>query len=381
MVPAKASIIIPTHNGDQYIGQTVDSALAQTYGDVEVIVVDDGSTDDTRQVLAQYGSQICYIHQENRGPAAARNVGFAAAQGEYLLFLDSDDLIPPDKLTRQINFLEAHPNYQIVYSAWQFISSDGARIIGEVRPGKEGNLLKDILCRSFVIVSPGAVVLRRECLEKGGLFDESLALMGSEDTDLWLRLATAGYTFGYINQPLLQYRVRRGSMSSRITRQIYSRSARLDKYFANPNLPEEIKKLKAETYSIFQFEIAANYFRINNPAQGRAHLQQAIKECPVLAQNINWILEWLAASVLEPQTTDAIKMINLFFDNLPPEAIHLKPLRRQAIGRYHLVATFLAYQSQNFTELKKHIWPALRANPSVLKNRGFLSISLRALFA
>ena len=118
----RVSVIIPTYNSARFVVQAVESVLAQTYSDFEVIVVDDGSTDNTPVALAGYRQKIRYLHQENRGPSAARNAGYRASQGDYVLFLDSDDLIPPDTLERQVSFLNDHPEFGLVYSASQQIN-------------------------------------------------------------------------------------------------------------------------------------------------------------------------------------------------------------------------------------------------------------------
>jgi glycosyltransferase involved in cell wall biosynthesis len=138
--PPRVSVIIPTHNRRDLLRAAVDSALAQTYPDVEVIVVDDGSTDDTTTAMAQYAGRVVYLRQTNQGVAAARNTGIWAATGEYLTFLDDDDLIHPDKLALHIPFLEAERDFGLSYSAWQQISEDGTRILGEVRPNRQGQL-------------------------------------------------------------------------------------------------------------------------------------------------------------------------------------------------------------------------------------------------
>lgn len=381
MTNTKASIIIPVNNGERYIRQTINSALAQTYSDFEVIVVDDGSSDNTRNILASYGNRIRYIYQENKGPAAARNTGYRVANGQYLLFLDSDDLIPPEKLARHIDFLETWPQHELAYSAWHFLSDDGSTILGEKRPRKEGHLLVDMLRRSFVMVSPGAVVIKRTCLDRIGLFDESPALIGTEDTDLWLRIAAAGYTFGYIDQPLLQYRVRHDSVSSNTARKIEVRTARLDKFFTVPDLPEVIKNLKAEAYSTIYFEAAADYYRIGDMEQGCHNLQMAIKLCPAKTEDRDWILEWLAAAIAEPQTKHPLKMLNRIFAHLPPEAAFLKSLRRQAVGRYHTAAAFTAYHNQRPQDIRHHIVPALLNDVRLITNRGFIKIVLHALYS
>jgi glycosyltransferase involved in cell wall biosynthesis len=373
----KASVIIPTYNHDRFVSQAVDSALAQTYPDVEVVVVDDGSTDQTRTQLAKYEGQIDYIYQENKGLSAARNAGILAARGDYFLFLDADDLVSSDKLELHVPLLEARPDFGLVYSGWKYIDEDNTQVLGEVRPGKQGQVLKDLLCRTLFF-PPGAAVVRRECLDQVGLFDESCP--AAADTDMWVSIARAGYAFGYVDRALCQYRVVKGSMSSNNANQARNEFARLDKFFADPDLPDDIKALEAEVYSILHYEFGAKCYHAGEVDLGQEHLRKAISTCPSLASDREWLLEWIAGYALGPHIEEPCRLIDLIFDNLPPEATTLRSLRRQAYGRYHTAAAFSAYQAYQFKKIRPHILPALRGDPSVIRNRGFLRIAVQSLF-
>jgi glycosyltransferase involved in cell wall biosynthesis len=372
---SQVSVIIPTYNQAHFVASAVESALAQTYPDVEIIVVDDGSTDDPQAALAPYREKIHYIYQKNRGLSGARNTGFLASHGDYVLFLDSDDLIHPDKLALHVALLEAEPNFGLVYSAWQQINEDGTQVLGEVRPSRQGQLLKELLRRSFFFFA-SAAVLRRACLERVGLFDESLRW--GEDADMWLRLARAGYAFGYLDQPLLQYRIHAKSMTANVNpQQVQGWLAVLAKFFADPELPADVKALEAEATSVLHYETAGRYYRDGAIELAQHHLNQAIRTCPSLDQE--WLLEWIAGTALGPRTHSPDQFIDLVFDNLTPEAVTLRPLRRRAHGRYHTAAAFSAYRSHDLRKARAHILPALRADPSIIRNRGFLRIAIQSL--
>ena len=373
---SQVSVVIPTYNSARFITQAVDSALAQTYSEVEVIVVDDGSVDDTQVVLADYAGQITYIYQENKGPSAARNTGIGAAQGDYLLFLDADDLVPANKLELQVSLLDAQTDLGLVYSGWQYISEDGTQVLGELRQKKQGLLLKELLLRTFFF-PPGAAVIRRECFERVGLFDESLT--NAEDTDMWMRIARAGYAFGYVDRILFQYRIVKGSQSANTTRQARNEFARLDKFFADPDLPEDIKALKADAYSALHCEFGARHYHAGEIELAQDHIRKAISISPSLAENKEWILEWIAGYALHPRVSDAHQLIDLIFDNLPPEATILRSLRRRAHGRYHVAAAFSEFQNQHIKGIRQHILPALIGDPSIIRNRGFIRIAVQAL--
>jgi glycosyltransferase involved in cell wall biosynthesis len=374
----RVSVIIPTYNRARLVTQTIDSVLAQTYPDFEVIVVDDGSTDNTRAVLAHYGARIKYIYQENQGQPAARNKGLLASQGEYLLLLDSDDLVLLNKLELQASFLEAWPDFGLVYSGWQFINQVG-EILGEVRPNKQGQLLKDLLLRKFNFPIHAALV-RRDCFDRAGLFDESL--LRGDDADMWRRIAKAGYAFGCIEQPLIQYRIHQDGLYSSVSPQdIQCRFASLDKFFADPDLPDDIKALRAETYGVLHYETARRYYRAGKIDLGQEHLRKAIATHPPLSSNKEWLLDWITSPVADPRVTDPLQAINLILANLPAEATTLHSLRRRIRGRYHTKTIFYEYQKRRLKTIPRHILPAVLGDPSILRNRGFISISCQALMA
>jgi len=205
----KVSVIIPTYNCAKYICQAVDSVLAQTYRDFELVVVDDGSTDNTKELLMQYGKQLRYIYQENRGMTAARNTGINNSSGEYIAFLDSDDMWLPSKLQRQVKLLDEAPEVGLVYCWHYYIDAEGNRCtfcnnrIG--RSFESGSRLFEKLIENNVISGGASTpVIRRECLEKSGMFDESIPYSG--DWDLWLRISM-DYIVAVIPEPFACYRV------------------------------------------------------------------------------------------------------------------------------------------------------------------------------
>ncbi len=181
----RVSVIIPTYNRGWILEEAVDSVLAQTYTDFELIVVDDGSTDDTRALLQPYGQRIAYVHQDNQGVSAARNTGLRLARGELIALLDSDDLWKPAKLARQVAFFDAHPDAQICQTEEVWIRR-GRRVNPKNRHRKpSGWIFEPSL--ALCLVSPSAVMLRRGLMDAMGGFDVSLP--ACEDYDLWLRIS------------------------------------------------------------------------------------------------------------------------------------------------------------------------------------------------
>ena len=187
------SVVIPAYNAAGFVRRAVDSVLAQTFADFELLVVDDGSTDGTREVLAGYGDRLRVLAQPNGGPAAARNQGLHHAQGEYVAFLDADDHWLPQKLSRQLQLMSTRPEVGFCSTATSVVTDSGAPA-GVWPCGTGAEPMPDLLfIRSAAISgSTSGVLARRALLLQAGGFDESLR--GFEDPDLWIRLsARAGY--------------------------------------------------------------------------------------------------------------------------------------------------------------------------------------------
>lgn len=195
------SVIIPTYNRAIYVVEAIESVLAQTYKDFEIIVVDDGSTDDTKKVLEPYMNRIVYIHQKNQKQAAARNTGIHRATGQYIAFLDSDDLWLPKKLEVQVDYMEAHPEIGMAHTGFLLQEeSPSGTILKEwpyTKQWPSGNIFLELFLEPMVNTS--TVLARRECFDAAGLFDPQLNW--AEDYHMWWRIAR-NFPIGYIDKPL-----------------------------------------------------------------------------------------------------------------------------------------------------------------------------------
>ena len=200
------SVVIPTYNRAKVIERALVTAFAQTYRNLEIIIIDDGSKDNTEATLAPYMDRIRYLYQENQGASAARNRGIREAKGKYIAFLDSDDEWLPVKLERQIALLEAQPDLTFVAC----LGTDEKRTYSGYED-HDKQFLKFIL-EPFT-QNMTRYVVRRDCFEKYGYFDTSI--QGPEDWELWLRLLQQGCRFGYVPEPLMSYISSDDSISSR----------------------------------------------------------------------------------------------------------------------------------------------------------------------
>jgi glycosyltransferase involved in cell wall biosynthesis len=203
------SVIIPTYQRAHWVTEAIESVFAQTYDDYEIIVINDGSTDNTREVLAQYGDKILVIQQDNQGLSAARNAGIRVAMGKYIALLDDDDLWLPHKLEKQIPFLEANPDVGLLFSdAYYYgpgaVASPYAQHVGI----PSVKTIETLFAKNYVNVP--TVVMRRDCLDEVGLFDESLN--ACEDYDMWLRIVER-WRIEYLDELVANYRVSDANMS------------------------------------------------------------------------------------------------------------------------------------------------------------------------
>jgi glycosyltransferase involved in cell wall biosynthesis len=192
------SVIIPTYNRMDVLKNAIESVLAQTYQDFELFIIDDGSTDNTREMLAEYGERVTYLFQENRGVSSARNLGIRSSTGRFVAFLDSDDVWLPEKLERQVAIMEQNPDLQLCHTEEIWIRR-GVRVNPKKKHKKHSGYIFQY-CLPLCVISPSSVMIRRTLFEKIGDFDESLP--ACEDYDLWLRI-TKEYPVYFIEEPLL----------------------------------------------------------------------------------------------------------------------------------------------------------------------------------
>ncbi len=224
------SAVIPTYNYAHFLCAAIDSVLAQTYKNIEVIVVDDGSSDNTSEVVKKYEGKITYIYQKNQGLSAARNTGIRAAHGTYVAFLDADDIWLVDKITEQMRLFESGNNVGAVSCRFYEVD-ESLRVLGESRhkdyPPAE---LKKRLMAKNVVSGGSSVVVKKACFDAVGLFDESLR--SAEDWDMWLRIERK-YIIRLVEKPLLKVRVGSYSMSSagNAQKMLDNEMVVLDKYF------------------------------------------------------------------------------------------------------------------------------------------------------
>lgn len=204
------SIIVPTYNSAVYLREAIDSALAQTYRGVEIIVIDDGSTDNTKKILGPYiiDKKIKYIYQANRGLSGARNTGIKVARGEFIALLDADDIFLPNKIERQVLHMINNPtcdmSYCDLYHFWDDRPNELLKLNYKYYSGRD--VFPNLLRKSFI--APVTVVFRKKVFEKYGYFNEEIRQY-AEDFDFWLRLSYRGANICFLRETLAKLRLRR----------------------------------------------------------------------------------------------------------------------------------------------------------------------------
>jgi glycosyltransferase involved in cell wall biosynthesis len=359
----RVSVIIPTYNRPDLLRMAVGSALAQTYPAVEVIVVDDGSTDDTGTVMAEYAGQVIYLKQANQDVAAARNAGIRAACGEYLTFLDDDDMILPTKIERQVQVLTSHPRAGLVHCRFYHMDK-GGNLLSKVGPLPAGEVLKELLCRNFIWV--GAPLVRRQCLERVGLFDEDIPAICA-DWDMWLRIAQAGYPFDCVQEPLGAYRVQRGSMLANVATLEQAILAVLDKVFANPQLPADVAAVKAQAYGTWRFWISWRCYAASRWDDAQRNLAEALTLHPQLLEERAKFFDTLCNEALDVRVDDPFQFIDGVVDHLPSIADAVRPYRAYLISRVYVGLALCNYGGGKIAEAKHQFADAIALYPAMLK--------------
>lgn len=281
MTSPLVSVIIPNYNYARYIGQAVDSVLAQTFRNVEVIVVDDGSKDDSLEMLRPYGDKVRVIAQANQGVAVARNAGAAESRGEFLAFLDADDVWLPEKLERQLQVLAGDSDVGLVHCSMTLIDPDGA-VCGESSNGKEGWISTDILrLQDEAVIGAGSTALvTRKAFDAAGGFDWRLST--AADWEFCYRVSVA-HKIGYVPEPLVLYRIHNSNMHSNIGAMEHDVRIGYEKAFSSA--APELAAMRDDCYGNFHLMLSGSYYRAGNYAKAITNAFKSLWYKPATLRN------------------------------------------------------------------------------------------------
>ncbi len=301
------TVVIPTYNAINYLPKALESLLHQTFTNFEVIIIDDGSTDSTAQWLGNLtDSKIEITVQTNQGVAVARNLGIAKAKGDYIAFLDSDDLWEPTKLEKQVQCLEANPDVGLVNTWIEYIDEQGNHLSIVQAPEAVGNVWNRAIAENLILC--GSVpLIRRSCFETVGVFDPNL--LSAEDWDMWIRIA-ASYSFALIREPLVSYRQHLKSKSNNLEMHLLHRLKTIDKTFQS--VPFQLQYLKDQAYGRAYLSIAWKPLLQKDYKTANVYRKQAVTYFPALRDSDNYkrlTLLTLAKQWLSDETYTLLKKL------------------------------------------------------------------------
>jgi len=265
----RVSVVIPAYNAAATLPETLASVFAQTFADLEVIVVDDGSTDETPALLAAYGDRIRVLRKVNEGrPSTTRNLGAKAARGELVAFLDADDRWQPEKLARQVALFAANSRLGLVYTAAAVIDASGRVLrVNPCPPGGRGQVYPLLAVRNMMVGS--SVMARRAAIAEAGWFDEELTSI--ENWDLWIRIARR-WEVDCVDEPLTLYRVHAGNRSADVELRRRNIFRILEKTHDATDPSPEAQRLRRDAYfNAYYVVLGMGYFdRLEMGAAARA---------------------------------------------------------------------------------------------------------------
>jgi glycosyltransferase involved in cell wall biosynthesis len=387
------SFVIPNYNHARYLGQAIESALAQTYSNVEVIVVDDGSTDDSSAVARAFGDRIRYIYQCNAGLSAARNTGVQAAQGEYIALLDADDLVEPTYAERLLSVLAQVPEAAGAYCAFRFVDQENRPLYRvESRTTPPSALYGALLNGNYWV--PESLLARRACYAAMGEFDTSLR--ACEDWDVWLRFSRH-YSLVGIEDVLIRYRVVVGSMSSDPRRMLDNRLVVLAKHIGSQPAYGG-GSLAHQAYAYAYFRAAIEYYQAGNPAAGYGSLLEAARIFPALLVDHALYYELACSEQVRGSEGDtgaldlsarqrelfdiarrlgADATLRAVWRDAGVQGTALQPSQLQAPALWAM--GLLSYRSGDTKAARTAMFQASRLDPSLLRNRRFSALFARSL--
>jgi glycosyltransferase involved in cell wall biosynthesis len=303
----KVSVVIPAYNAMAYLPETVESVLKQTFTDFEVLIIDDGSSDH----IVQWASQVTdrrvkLISQENQGVSAARNTGIAHAKGEYVAFLDADDLWEPTKLEKQVHCLENNPAAGLVYT-WSALIDQLGNPLGILLASHiEGNVWEQIVVKDM-ISNGSSPMVRRSCFETVGVFDPDRKISGAADRDMWIRIA-ASYPFIVVKEPLTLYRRHPQSMAKNRSEMLQATRQMFEKIFQS--VPLDLLHLRNQSYAWMNIFEAWASVEERNYKEAIHFRQQAFLHYPQIRYSWHYKRLSLVIAMLRwfgPQVYDGVR--------------------------------------------------------------------------
>lgn len=343
----KVSILIATYNRADLLPATLDSALAQTHHDIEVIVSDNASTDGTPELMQTYVTRdprVQYIRRPvNEGPIVNYHTALQFATGNYIAFLDSDDLFHPTKIERQLEcFGTQSPDVGLVHTNYYYIDGQG-RPSHCIKFISEGNLFEPLL-RYEAQIWFGSALFRRECIERTGLLDASVSQ--AADVDYLLRATRLGFKVGYVREALYSHRHHGKNQSTEVTSLAKALFTIYTRIYNDPEIATRYGKWRDRTFANLHLDCAGRFLAVSQSEQAREHIARALTLRPEWRQTLQiWIQKLLCGYALGPTCDDPVAFVINWFDHLPQNAASLSRHRDLMIALAHVGAGLRAFRS------------------------------------
>ncbi len=371
------TVIIPNYNHTRFLGTAIRSVLAQTYRDFEIVVVDDGSTDDCRSAVTAVNGPVRYVWQENKGLAAARNTGVRCARGALIALLDADDEWFPDFLERMTALAKRYPQAGAYYCGAQAMDAEG-RLLPQVlgTPARAPDRVYQELLRANFII-PSTAVIRHSALVAVGLFDPKLR--SCEDWDLWLRLLPAYPLIG-LSECLIRYRIHAETLSTRAESMQAAARAVVEKNFGPDDGNEHAWSCeKRRAYGgLYRYHALTSVQRNRDWAVATVHLARALRVDPTLAVDLDLFYDLALGS--QPQgyrgTTHGLQLIEnagridgVFAALRRPGAGLPAALVRRASGTANFAIGLVAYNAGELARSFRNVLRSLLLRPGLVRDR------------
>ena len=377
-MPPSVSVVIPAYNQAQYLRQAIDSVLGQTYRDFEIIVVDDGSTDETAAIAKSYGEQVIYVYQENLGLAGARNTGIRHAQSKHICLLDADDEWLPQYLEKMTRLAAEDPGAAVYYCCAQGIDPHGDELpqIFGCRGDQTGDLLDALLRVNFII--PSTVMLNYEVIPAGERFD--VRFRRKQDRELWIRLLRQGHHFRELPETLVRYRIHGESLSVDVSSGLQATMDLVTKHFGEDDgRPARWNRQKRLAYGgAYRYHTLVLVQRKNDWHNAARYLRKALEIDPTLADDLDLFYELALGSQpagyrgsrqhlnLEANARRIEQLLSEVFDvaSAHPSA----KIRSQVYGTAYHALGLLAYNTGQVSLSRRFFLRAFRFRPGLWQN-------------
>lgn len=383
------SVVVPNYNHARYIGDAIHSVLNQRFRNFEIIVVDDGSTDNSREVVARFGDRVRYIWQTNSGLSAARNTGIVQARGDLIGVLDADDMYEPDFMSVLVPILQADEEAEAVYCGYRFVDVSNQPLPQvEARLISPDRLFQALADGNFLV--PESILVRRRCYEKVGLFDVNLR--ACEDVDMWLRIAKHYKVLGVTNI-LTRHRILPNSMSTDPTRQTENRLAVIRKHFgAKPSAEGEWTAPQRRAYGQAYLASCVEYLQARMADRAYESFCNMVLASPLLLTQLNTFYELgcgeqpkgyrgdFASLDLDASARNLLNLLERFFREAGSRSVYLR-WKQKAYSQAYFALGLLNYGSRRFRDARKFLLKAAWRDPALLFGRQYLAALLKSFLS